>query len=38
MPREKQSPPPTLIRQQDLHTITRTDFINDIVRELTEGE
>ena len=38
MPREKQSPPPTLIRPQDLQTITRPDFINDIVRELTEGE
>src|SRR5664279_4989744 len=39
MPREKQSPPPpTLIRQQDLETAARPDFINDIVRELTEGE
>jgi hypothetical protein len=39
MPREKQSPPPpTLIRPQDLHTAARPDFIDDIVRELTEGE
>ena len=37
MPREKH-PPPTLIRPQDLHTVTRPDFIDDIVRELTEGE
>jgi hypothetical protein len=26
------------VRPQDLQTITRPDFINDIVRELTEGE
>jgi hypothetical protein len=40
MPREKQSPPPTLIRPQDLETAAaiRPDFIDDIVRELTEGE
>src|SRR5664280_1169507 len=38
MPRQKQSPPPTLIRLQDLQTTARPDFINDIVRELTEGE
>jgi|ERR1019366_9400485 hypothetical protein len=40
MPREKQSSssPPTLIRPQDLHTAARPDFIDDIVRELTEGE
>ncbi len=38
MPREKQSPPPTLMRPQDLQTIARPDFIDDIVRELTEGE
>jgi hypothetical protein len=39
MPREKQSPPPALIRPQDLHTAAvRPDFIDDIVRELTEGE
>ena len=39
MPREKQSPPPTLIRPQDLHTAAaRPDFIDDIVRELTDGE
>jgi transposase InsO family protein len=39
MPRKKQSPPPpTLIRPQDLHTAARPDFIDDIVRELTEGE
>ena len=31
-------PPPTLIRPQDLQTAARPDFINDIVRELTEGE
>ena len=37
MPREKQLPP-TLIRPQDLETAARPDFINDIVRELTEGE
>jgi hypothetical protein len=39
MPGEKQSPPPpSLIRPQDLHIIARPDFIDDIVRELTEGE
>ena len=38
MPREKQPPPPTLIRPQDLETAARPDFIDDIVRELTEGE
>jgi transposase InsO family protein len=39
MPREKQpSPPPTLIRPQDLQTAVRPEFIDDIVRELTEGE
>jgi hypothetical protein len=42
MPSEKQqeppSPPPTLLRPQDLQTAARPDFINDIVRELTEGE
>jgi hypothetical protein len=38
MPREKQSPPPTLMRPQDLQTVARPDFIDDVVRELTEGE
>jgi hypothetical protein len=38
MPKEKQSPPPTLMRPQDLQTAARPDFIDDIVRELTEGE
>jgi hypothetical protein len=38
MPREKQPHQPTLIRPQDLHTAARPDFIDDIVRELTEGE
>ena len=40
MPSERQPPPPppTLIRPQDLHTAARPDFINDIVRELTEGD
>ena len=40
MPREKQQPPPPppLIRPQDLQTVARPDFIDDIVRELTEGE
>ena len=40
MPETKQSPPPppTLIRPQDLQTAARPDFIDDIVRELTEGE
>ena len=38
MPKEQQSSPPTLIRPQDLETAARPDFIDDIVRELTEGE
>ena len=38
MPSEKYSPPLTLIRPQDLRTATRPDFIDDIVRELTEAE
>jgi transposase InsO family protein len=38
MPRQKQSPPSVLIRPQDLETAARPDFIDDIVRELTEGE
>jgi len=40
MPTEKHSPPPTLtfIRPQDLETAANPDFIDDIVRELTEGE
>jgi len=38
MPREKPAPPSTLIRPQDLPTVARPDFIDDIVRELTEGE
>jgi hypothetical protein len=38
MPREKYSPPPALLRPQDLETAARPDFIDDIVRELTEGE
>ena len=40
MPREKYSPPPspTLLRPQDLETSARPGFIDDIVRELTEGE
>ncbi len=37
MPSEKYSPP-AFIRPQDLHTAARPDFIDDIVRELTEGE
>ncbi len=37
-PRAEQSPPPTLVRSQDLHTVARPDFIDDIVRELTDGE
>jgi transposase InsO family protein len=37
MPREKQQPS-ALIRPQDLQTAARPDFIDDIVRELTEGE
>jgi hypothetical protein len=35
---KQQQPPPTLIRPQDLQTAARPDFIDDIVRELTEGE
>jgi transposase InsO family protein len=38
MPGEKHPQQPTLIRPQDLHTAARPDFIDDIVRELTEGE
>ena len=42
MPREKekQSPPPTLIRPQDLPTAAaiRPEFIDDIVQELTDEE
>lgn len=40
MPREQYSPPPASmrIRPQDLQTAARPDFIDDIVRELTEGE
>ena len=41
MPREKYSPPPAFIKQirpQDLQTANRPDFIDDIVRELTERE
>jgi hypothetical protein len=38
MPRQKQSPPSVLIRPQDLETAARPEFIDDIVRELTEGE
>ncbi len=38
MPREKYSPPPALIQPQDLQTAANPDFIDDIVRELTEGE
>jgi hypothetical protein len=40
MPSKKQSPPSVLIRPQDLRTAAaiRPDFIDDIVRELTEGE
>lgn len=40
MPREKYSPAALLrqIRPQDLETAARPDFIDDIVRELTEGE
>jgi hypothetical protein len=38
MPREKQQQPSALIRPQDLQTATRPEFIDDIVRELTEGE
>src|ERR1017187_1493138 len=37
MPGETPSPP-TLIRPQDLQAAARPDFIDDIVRELTEGE
>jgi len=41
--REKYSPPsppppPTLLRPQDLAAAARPGFIDDIVRELTEGE
>ena len=43
IPREKYSPPspppsPTLLRPQDLAAAARPGFIDDIVRELTEGE
>ena len=43
IPKEKYSPPspppsPTLLRPQDLATAARPGFIDDIVRELTEGE
>jgi hypothetical protein len=38
MPWERPSPPPALIRQQDLQTAARPDFIDDIIRELTEAE
>ena len=40
MPEKKYSPPltTTLIRPQDLQTAANPDFIDDIVRELTEGE
>jgi hypothetical protein len=38
MLREKYSPPLALIRPQDLQTAANPDFIDDIVRELTEGE
>ncbi len=35
---EQQSPRPRLMRPQDLQTAAGPDFIDDIVRELTEGE
>jgi putative transposase len=35
---EQANPRPPLIRPQDLQTATGPDFIDDIVRELTEGE
>jgi hypothetical protein len=37
MPEKKQSPP-VLIRRQDLEAAARPDFIDDIVRELREGD
>ena len=38
MPEQKPSPPPTLIRSQDLQVAANPGFIDDIVRELREGE
>jgi putative transposase len=38
MPSEQALPSSTLIRKQDLQTAAGPDFIDDIVRELTEGE
>ena len=38
MPRAEHPQQPTLIRPQDLQAAARPDFIDDIVRELTEGE
>jgi hypothetical protein len=35
---EPQNPRPRLTRSQDLQTAAGPDFIDDIVRELTEGE
>ena len=35
---EQQNPRPRLMRPQDLHAAAGPDFIDDIVRELTEGE
>ena len=35
---EQQNPRPRLMRPQDLQTAAGPDFIDDIVRELTEGE
>ena len=38
MPGEAKYSPAALIRPQDLRAAVRADFIDDIVRELTEGE
>jgi putative transposase len=38
IPREQAPPSPTLIRRQDLQTAANPGFIDDIVRELQEGE
>ncbi|HKD84030.1 MAG TPA: DDE-type integrase/transposase/recombinase, partial [Terriglobales bacterium] len=38
MQEEKPSPPPTLIRSQDLQIAANPGFIDDIVRELREGD
>jgi hypothetical protein len=38
MPREQPPPSSTSIRKQDLQTAANPGFIDDIVRELQEGE